>query len=198
MRWLRPLIAVVLFAMLTMVVAAHVRRVPVQSLDYVLAFLRSDEMFLLEENRPTPCGTQRLKEWLDYFIKVVRLLPNLSEAHGMMGFCYGELHQNDQAIAALNRAIVLNPHFWGFHYNVGVIYLRQNNLAQAKEHFAKALETTPKINALFMYASKIYADLVRKSHHKDIDFAKRLQEGYQLSLVGSKLASPANLPLRMF
>ena len=198
---LHPLIAILIFSILTVSITQNIRRLPLQSLNNALAYLGSEELFILEEGGRFPCSEHSLRKWTHYFKRVIDLMPNLAEAHGMLGFCYAHLHRDKEAIAALRQAIAINPYFWGFYYNLGAMYLSQNNFPESLQCFQKALATPPELNAVFISSSKIYADLVRKSKHSAAGFQERLEKGYKLSLIGAQLCASrtkGNLPLRMF
>ncbi|OQA44618.1 MAG: Cellulose synthase operon protein C precursor [Chloroflexi bacterium ADurb.Bin325] len=56
---------------------------------------------------------------------------------------FAERAQQDQAIAAFERALSLNPAAPHVHYNLGLIYLERNDLFAAATHFQAALDTDP-------------------------------------------------------
>ncbi|MBI4308839.1 MAG: tetratricopeptide repeat protein [Candidatus Omnitrophica bacterium] len=196
-----PIAALVIFTLLAVSITHNIRRLPVQSLDTILAYLASDELFFIENGGRRPCSAYSLRKWGDYFKRVIRLMPAMADAHGMLGFCYAHMRDGDKAAAALRKAIGFNPYFWGFYYNLGAIYLKQGQFTQAREYFEKALATPPELNVIFIGSSKIYTDLVRKSNHNTADLQTRLQQGYKLSLAGIQLCASkirTDLPLRMF
>ncbi len=180
-------------------------QLPLKILNANLAYANFEGLFVLEQGGRTACSRHDLNKWRAYFNQVVHLLPGMAEAWHMRGLC--ELYLDDRAAAVsdLEKAAALNPRFWAFQYDLGIVYLRQNNVEKARECFQKALATPPQFNAVFIKSSKIYADLIAKSKHTDIDILQRLQEGYRLSFVAAQLtagAEPATvsaqLPLRLF
>ena len=191
-----PLIALVLFVLLAVQIHQQWQKLPLQALNANLAYMDFEGMFALEQGERTACSQGNLNKWRRYFEQVTRLMPGMADAWGMLGFCYFHLGQQDKAVETIKKAIAINPNFWGFYYNLGVIYLQQNNFEQAAENFQKALSTAPQLNALFIKSSKIYSDIIRQSKHQDIDLGQRLEDGYKLSFIGTQGAG--NLTLRLF
>ena len=67
---------------------------------------------------------------------------NLAAAYlGKLPFATPE--RQDRAIAAFERALVLNPRAPHVHYNLGLIYLERNDTQRAAELFRDALDTDP-------------------------------------------------------
>ena len=67
---------------------------------------------------------------------------NLAAAYlGKLPFSSTEMQ--DKAIAAFEKALELNPRAPHVHYNLGLIYLQRDDLAQAAEQFCSALDDDP-------------------------------------------------------
>lgn len=67
---------------------------------------------------------------------------NLAAAYlGKLPFATRE--RQNQAIAAYERALTIDPRAPHVHYNLGLIYIERNDLQRAAMHFHAALETDP-------------------------------------------------------
>ena len=67
---------------------------------------------------------------------------NLAAAYlGKLPFATQE--RQDQAIAAFERAVALNPRTPQVHYNLGLIFLERDDPGRAADCFRDALDTDP-------------------------------------------------------
>ncbi len=57
-----------------------------------------------------------------------------------LGIAYGSKEMFDKAIVELKRALEINPHDAGAHYNLGIVYLRKEMFDKAIAQSKKALE----------------------------------------------------------
>ena len=48
--------------------------------------------------------------------------------------------KNDDAIGMLNESIKINPKFYKAYYNMGIIFIEQENFESAKEYFKKSIK----------------------------------------------------------
>jgi tetratricopeptide (TPR) repeat protein len=69
---------------------------------------------------------------------VVRLDPNLSDAHFQIGVAYGQLGDYAQALTAIKRAISLNPDRAVYYYGRGRIHLLAGDANTAVSDFKHA------------------------------------------------------------
>ena len=174
-------ISILIFTFFSMHIISDTRHIPIESLDYTLAYLDFEEMFNLENGRPTACSDLYLKKYADYFKRVTDLKPDMGDAWGALAFCYFHLGKEKQAMTALQKAISYCPLFGSFYYNTGVIYFGQGKLSEAQIYFQKALNTPFEANLMYIKLSKIYADIMRHSKHSNMDIQQRVKEMYELS-----------------
>src|SRR6185503_5122654 len=85
-----------------------------------------------------PIEEDTLKSYVRYYEKVVNYLPKLADAHGMLGFSYYYLNEPEKALKEYEKAGVLNPHFFFFQYNLGVIHFLRGDYAKAAGYFETA------------------------------------------------------------
>ena len=90
----------------------------------------------------------------------VRLDPGLPDAHLMSGYLYFKLVMTDEAIAAFEKTIELDPLNFDAHFYLGRIYNGNDQAILGKEHLTRAIEiaTTPEEVSLgFAYRALSHA-----------------------------------------
>ena len=60
-----------------------------------------------------------------------------------MGNVYESMKENDLAIQTMRKAIELKPENPNAHFNLGVIYLKNNDLKNARIQFARVIDLDP-------------------------------------------------------
>jgi len=90
---------------------------------------------------------------LDYHVAVKELTQaiengvakyNLAELYTILGRTYKNLGQFDQAIAAHEQAIKIDPNCYRAWNNLGIVHFSRNNYAEAERCYQKALSIDPK------------------------------------------------------
>ncbi len=123
---------------------------------------------------------KKLKKYLPYYQKIIQYYPEMAEAHGMKGFCLYHLGEEKKAIEAYQKAKALNPHFFWFYYNLGNIYLKNEQYALAVEMFQKALKTKPQAALIFVRSSRmIYMPIIREKFKDFSEVERELSQGYK-------------------
>lgn len=94
------------------------------------------------ENRDYAAGKLAVerKDWpaaVASFRKVVAADPNSADGYNMLGFSLRWMGKMDEAFAAYDRALVLNPKHAGALEYSGVAYLKAGQPARAQEQLAK-------------------------------------------------------------
>lgn len=85
----------------------------------------------------------RMREALTHLKRALRIKPT-PEMYYIVGRAYLEDGRIDVAVEHLSRCIELDPKFDAALYHLGLIYLRQENLLLAQEHFRAAYEINPR------------------------------------------------------
>ena len=137
-----------------------------------------DYLFLFSEGKE-PFDQHKFHAYLDYYENLAAYIPDLAEAHGLLGFCYYHLGQKNQAIRAYQKAIESKSDFFWFHYNLGIIYFKEKNYKLAAESFKKAMVLNPKDTVVLMMNSKVYSGIGGKNRFildKDFTFSNILEE----------------------
>ena len=133
--------------------------------------------------QPVELGRTHPRELIPYaffYEKVTAYFPEQPDAWGMLGFC--RYYQGDPALAedAYRQAMELNPQFFWYPYDLGVIHFNSGDFEQAEELFQKALSCNPQIALGLLDNSRmIYRLILHDSGLTAVDIQRRLQEGYQ-------------------
>ncbi len=78
------------------------------------------------------------KKLVEAIERVNMMQTPTTDGHYLRGICYRKLNQDDNAIAAYNQAIALNPAHFDAITELGILYYNQTKYAEACEHFGKA------------------------------------------------------------
>lgn len=95
-----------------------------------------------------------LSNYQRYYAAVRRVMPELSEAHALYGFCTYYLGDRVGARRAYQHSLELNPHVFSYHYNAGQLAWQAGEFLKAGEFFQKALATSPELNLQFIMRSQ--------------------------------------------
>jgi superkiller protein 3 len=111
-------------------------------------------------------------------------MPERADAYGLMGFCLFHLGEQDRAVDAYKKSIEINPDFFWFHYNLGVLYFKKGQYDEARESLNRALEQEPTDVMDVIYDSKrLYLPLMGKRLDQNkiqmVDFVK---QGFQKAI----------------
>lgn len=98
---------------------------------------------LLSLARGEPADPKKLKIYDTYFRTAADFLPLMPEAHGMRGFCAYYMGRPDDAIAAYEQALALDPYFFWYYHNLGILLFQQGHYERAIEVLEQALSAPP-------------------------------------------------------
>ncbi len=121
-----------------------------------------------------------LETYSFYYQKVTEYVPHRADAYGMLGFCDYHLGKKEEAIASYEKAIEINPDFFWFYYNLGVIYFKDGQYKEAYEVFKKTVKVKPQATLSFIQWSKrIYMPLVIIKIRLGDSVEEELKTGYR-------------------
>jgi len=103
-----------------------------------LAFLAK-----LQQQPLDPSSRRRLKKWADYFDAQVAFAFYPADSYSWQGYCFHQLGQPLNAIAAYQKAIQLNPPYFWFHHYLGTVYYANQQWEPAARSLSDALKTNP-------------------------------------------------------
>jgi tetratricopeptide (TPR) repeat protein len=102
---------------------------------------------------------QRLdyKRAIELFEAVLKLDPNMVEAHFNLGVCYRARGDVEKQILHFREAVRLKPDMPDAHYNLGLAYSDARKYSEAASEFRKAIELKPSFaEARFQLGTALY------------------------------------------
>ncbi len=122
--------------------------------------------------------TKKMEEYEYYYEKVSQLIASpLSEVYGMMGYCYYEMGNPQKALINYKKAVDLNPYYFTYYYNPGVIYFQKGRYKEAVEFLSKAITTKIEYSFNFISSSRVYFPLLIEPLKFETEVKVYLREG---------------------
>lgn len=137
------------------------------SLDGLVLFIRENQ----------PLKNSYLREWVMYYRAFEDISGPRADVAGMQGFAYYYLGQKDKAIKHFEEAIIGNPLFFWFYYNLAVIYYEQGEYAKALDYVQMAIDRDLETTNSFLNVSKPYNDLLQPFPNKADMLSSHFEEG---------------------
>jgi len=78
------------------------------------------------------------KRALRYYRELLKRMPKVALAHSALGFCYYYLGQPEAAIAHYKKALELDPFWYSYDWDLGVIYFRLGDYTASRKHLRQA------------------------------------------------------------
>ncbi|MCC6758701.1 MAG: tetratricopeptide repeat protein [Candidatus Omnitrophica bacterium] len=120
-----------------------------------------------------------LKDSVQYYQTISTYVPQIAEPQYMLGLCYALSDDVPAALAAQEKAALMEPRFFWSWYNLGVLYYRQGEFAKSGQAFRKALTVPPQATVKIMGSSKIYEEVLRAMGPERSVAGTHLQQGYR-------------------
>ncbi|MFA7197844.1 MAG: tetratricopeptide repeat protein [Methanoculleus sp.] len=77
---------------------------------------------------------------VEYLMRAVAMEPQYSEAFALLGDCYDELSEHDQAIASYDQALRIDPHHADAWFNKGMSLRSIGRDEEAAQCIARSIE----------------------------------------------------------
>jgi tetratricopeptide (TPR) repeat protein len=91
---------------------------------------------------------QKCKEAIDPSLKVLELWPSFTQPLFILGICYGQTGQPDQAISYLKKFLSVQPDSGDGHAALGTLLLQVNRKQEAREELQRALALDPSLSEI--------------------------------------------------
>jgi len=114
---------------------------------------------------------EKLKNYIYYYKKITEYVENSADAYGMLGFCNYKLGNKKRAKAYFHKAVTINPNFFWYHYNLGLIYFREDEYEHAIGSLRNAINTPTEITMGYLHTSRVYLPIIMGS---DVQFGNEL------------------------
>ncbi|MDX1486286.1 MAG: tetratricopeptide repeat protein [Alphaproteobacteria bacterium] len=123
--------------------------------------------------------SKRIEDALDAYTVLSRLDRTNALAWEGRGRCLIELGRNSEALAALERALTVEPELeWG-HYNIGwLLHIKLGDPERAIGHFQRAIERLP--HHALPVAGKAYSLVMVGSPHEALEVLREALEDPEL------------------
>lgn len=154
----------------------------------VLNRLRPESVEPLVDNT---FSTIKLDDYSRYYKKVTEVLPDLADAFGLYGYTLYRQGKTQEAKDAYQNAVKLDPDFFWFHYNLGLLYFHDQQFEKAAESMRKGLSVDKITTFTFIINSpRLYLPLILHQTHDVKSYIvskyetdlKRAMVVYQVSL----------------
>lgn len=175
-RSIQGIITVVLLVALTGIIQNEYRKARIKTINY---FMPASYQYLLAvEKDPALAREGRLREYLTYYDKILKVFPGRDDVQNMKAFCLYHLGRTDEAIAYFRQAAKLNPAFFWPHYNLGVVLFKNGRYQEAAAAFKEAMEQPPETTFKILAASRIYQAVLADTPTRDYQQEEHLSAVY--------------------
>ncbi len=92
---------------------------------------------------------------ISLFSHILSLNPDVARARHGLAMAYSDLGENSKALELYEQALTQQVYPATYH-NMGILYIKQERLDKAEEHFLKAIELDPHFHPSYSYLIQIY------------------------------------------
>lgn len=110
--------------------------------------------------RPLEFDHKELFAYIKYYEYVTKFYPGMSEAHGLLGYCYYYAGRVEDAFLSFQKASYLDPKVFLYQYNLGFIMYQKGNYLQAESFFLKSAKLEIEPTFRMMRSSLLYRQIV--------------------------------------
>ena len=177
-------------------------RAKLSSLNYSLPFF-FEYLIKLQENSRVYFDERKLRVFTRYFQRVVSYMPSLPEAQAMAGFCAYYEGNRKRAIEFYSKAVSLDPTYFWYAYDLGVILFEDGQIEKGEVTLQKALKLKPGRILEVLSTSKIYHQILSAIPQLNYDFKDSYVQAHQdiaqrLILSQRGLNTPQKFKVKMF
>ena len=115
----------------------------------------SDLATLYEEARQAQAAGDE-KTAIEKYKQIVRLRPDLTEAHSNLGLLYYQQHQVDDARKSFRTALKLKPNLAAPNFFLGLIAFNARQYEVAERHLTKSEALDPANSSIQLYLGYVY------------------------------------------
>lgn len=126
---------------------------------------RSMDSFVESLKNATDFPKYKLKGYVSYYQKILEYFPNKqpdpADTLGILGYFYFRLDDSYKSIKHYQKALEINPRFFWFDYNLGLIYRKNNEYERSIESLQKAAQQNIKQSTAYIMQSQwVYLPII--------------------------------------
>jgi tetratricopeptide (TPR) repeat protein len=119
-----------------------------------------------------------MEQHAQYYETILKYFPQWAEAHMLLGVSYYHLGKKKEALKELEKAAVLNPHFFWIQYNLGALFYESGEYGRSAQILERARHLQPQVVLMVMKNSPVYQRLLSGvTNFGEIAMAK-MRSGY--------------------
>ena len=127
-----------------------------------------------------PRDEAHMRNFMRYYNRIIVRFPKRSDAYGMLGYCSFHLNKIDEAIDYYKKAIEINPDFFWFNYNLGILYFKKSEYKQAVGYLMNTVRNDPNPSLDFISGSRdIYWVVLSKTIKDSKDIINQMRLGHE-------------------
>jgi tetratricopeptide (TPR) repeat protein len=115
--------------------------------------------------------------YVDYYEQIILTFPSMAEGYALLGFLAHTEGKSTAAIALFSKAKELDPYFFWYSYNLGLLHLKNHHYDAAITTWSAATQLPPEATLKQIRASKIYQQILLTPHF-EYNPTARLQQSY--------------------
>jgi len=121
-----------------------------------------------------PFDKIKFQESTEYLKRVPRLFPEFGISYGVLGYAYYHLGEMDKAIESYEKAAGHHSNYFGFQYNLGILYFKSGRFEEAAQALTAALEMDPKHS--IAHHSRVGKGIFKKAEFREPWITKNVQQ----------------------
>lgn len=90
------------------------------------------------------------------FTHILKFNPRVARVRHDLAMAYSDLGENAKALQLYEEALAEQPYPQTYH-NMGILFINQNQIDKAEEHFLKAIQMDPQFHPSYPYLVNIYS-----------------------------------------
>jgi len=140
--------------------------------------------------RHAPVDKNLIRYYADYYENLLQVFPQSADAHGVLGFCYHYLGDDQKAKESFKKAIQGDPDYFWYYYDLAILNINDHDYHASLELLLNAIQLKPQTNIQVLAASSILVPLLPSASPLN-DFVVHLNQGYEQGLFLLKILNSA-------
>ena len=146
--------------------------------------IKPESFMLMKEHMEssTPAAVKNIDDYIFYYTKAAQYIhPPSGDIYGVLGYCYAVSGRWDLAKENFEKAYRLDPHYFWYPYNLGILALRDQDAKKAMDYFEYARTMNKERTTLTTLGSlQMYMPLTfNKEEDLVLWLARRLDDAIQ-------------------